>query len=146
MPSSLIKELHDLKSTAEYISNEGFTPYLSISDAANYIPADLMEQYGDEQGQFVLNLSPSACDIFSVADNIIFVVARFNKVSREITIPVREKGFISVLYAREAMTSFMQPFIIQADAVGLKDRIDGVAAPAAPSKPGEVKPKLQVVK
>ena len=83
-----------IRAIYEWCSDCGFTPYLSVRvDERTRVPAEFVKN-----GEIVLNVSLNATRNLTINNELIQFSARFNGVSREISIPVdRVQG----IFARE---------------------------------------------
>ncbi|SMC26888.1 stringent starvation protein B [Andreprevotia lacus DSM 23236] len=84
----LIRALH------EWCSDHGFTPYLVVSVRGKMqVPMEYVKN-----GEIVLNISYNATRNLSLGNDYISFSARFNGVSRDISIPV---GAVVSIFSRE---------------------------------------------
>ena len=83
-----------IRAIYEWCSDCGFTPYLSVRvDDRTRVPAEYVKN-----GEIVLNVSLNATRNLTINNELVQFSARFNGVSREVTIPVdRVQG----IFARE---------------------------------------------
>ena len=83
-----------IRAIYEWCSDCGFTPYLSVKvDDRTRVPAEYVKN-----GEIVLNVSLNATRNLTINNELIQFSARFNGVSREVSIPVdRVQG----IFARE---------------------------------------------
>ena len=83
-----------IRAIYEWCSDCGFTPYLSVKvDERTRVPAEYVKN-----GEIVLNVSLNATRNLTINNELVQFSARFNGVSREVTIPVdRVQG----IFARE---------------------------------------------
>jgi len=83
-----------IRAIYEWCSDCGFTPYLSVRvDERTRVPAEHVKN-----GEIVLNVSLNATRNLTINNELVQFSARFNGVSREVTIPVdRVQG----IFARE---------------------------------------------
>ncbi|HQW38369.1 MAG TPA: ClpXP protease specificity-enhancing factor [Usitatibacteraceae bacterium] len=83
-----------IRAIYEWCSDCGFTPYLSVKvDERTRVPAEHVKN-----GEIVLNVSLNATRNLTINNELVQFSARFNGVSREVTIPVdRVQG----IFARE---------------------------------------------
>ncbi len=83
-----------IRAIYEWCSDCGFTPYLSVRvDERTRVPLEYVKS-----GEIVLNVSLNATRNLTINNELIQFSARFNGVSREVTIPVdRVQG----IFARE---------------------------------------------
>jgi stringent starvation protein B len=83
-----------IRAIYEWCSDCGFTPYLSVKvDESTRVPMEYVKN-----GEIVLNVSLNATRNLTINNELVQFSARFNGVSREISIPVdRVQG----IFARE---------------------------------------------
>ena len=128
-----------IRAIYEWCSDCGYTPYLSVrADERTRIPMEYVKN-----GEIVLNVSLNATRNLTINNELIQFSARFNGVSREVSIPVdRVQG----IFARENGQGAF--FTVDAPAAL-------VAAPTAPAAEADAEPpkppakgqtKLRVVK
>ena len=127
-----------IRAIYEWCSDCGFTPYLSVKvDDRTRVPVEFVKN-----GEIVLNVSLNATRNLTINNELVQFSARFNGVSREVTIPVdRVQG----IFARENGQGAF--FTVEAPAA-VEDTIG--AAPGAesepPKPPAAGKAKLKLVK
>lgn len=128
-----------IRAIYEWCTDSGFTPYLAVKvDAQTRVPTEYVKN-----GEIVLNISPSATHRLTIANEGIEFSARFNGVSKEISIPVTA---VTGIFAKENG----QGLIFSAgdvDVVGdmtHQAKLSNKDGSVAPSKGG--KPKLQIIK
>jgi len=74
----------------EWCVDNGFTPYIAVKvDAATRVPMEYVRN-----GEIVLNISPDATRNLKIGNELIQFSARFNGVSREVSVPVSTVGGI----------------------------------------------------
>ena len=74
----------------EWCVDNGFTPYVAVKvDAATRVPMEYVRN-----GEIVLNISPDATRNLKIGNELIQFSARFNGVSREVSVPVSTVGGI----------------------------------------------------
>ena len=84
----LIRAIH------EWCTDSNLTPYLAVRvDAATRVPAEYVKN-----GEIVLNVSLNATRNLTINNELIQFSARFNGVSREVSIPVER---VQGIFARE---------------------------------------------
>ncbi len=129
-----------IRAIYEWCSDCGFTPYLSVKvDERTRVPVEHVKN-----GEIVLNVSLNATRNLTINNELVQFSARFNGVSREVTIPVdRVQG----IFAREnGQGAFFTVDVPVAAAT------PGTAAPAPasdsepPKPPAAGKAKLKLVK
>ncbi|WP_028454553.1 ClpXP protease specificity-enhancing factor [Chitinilyticum litopenaei] len=131
----LIRALH------EWCSDQGFTPYLVVAVRQKMqVPQEFVKN-----GEIVLNISYNATRNLTIGNDYISFSARFNGVSRDISIPV---GAVVSIFAREngEGMGFEYEGVPEhsqlADAPASSDNPDDDAPPPRPSG----RPQLRVVK
>jgi stringent starvation protein B len=83
-----------MRAIYDWCVDSGYTPYLTVAvDALTRVPMEYVKD-----GQIVLNVGPIAVERFKMGNDLVEFSARFNGVSREISIPV---SAVSAVYARE---------------------------------------------
>ncbi len=83
-----------IRAIYEWCSDCGYTPYLSVRvDEKTRIPMEYVKN-----GEIVLNVSLNATRNLTINNELIQFSARFNGVSREVTIPVER---VQGIFARE---------------------------------------------
>jgi stringent starvation protein B len=128
----------------EWCSDAGFTPYLSVKvDQATRVPLEYVKN-----GEIVLNISQDATRNITLGRDVIQFSARFNGVSREISVPI---SCVAAIFAKENGQGLFFPTEPAAgNPVEAPESADAGStpepAPAGPGKPGGNRPKLQVVK
>lgn len=123
-----------LRAIYDWILHNGFTPYLLVNAFADGVLVP--QQYVQKDGSIVLNLSPSAAQSLSLADDYIEFNARFGGVPQSVTVPVEAA---LAIYAKENGRGMVF------------EPEEGVDPPKPrtpePDKPGKTKrPTLTVVK
>ena len=83
-----------IRAIYEWCSDCGFTPYLSVKvDENTRVPAEYVKN-----GEIVLNVSLNATRNLTINNELVQFSARFNGVSREVSIPVER---VQGIFARE---------------------------------------------
>jgi stringent starvation protein B len=83
-----------IRAIYEWCSDCGFTPYLSVKvDESTRVPAEYVKN-----GEIVLNVSLNATRNLTINNELVQFSARFNGVSREVSIPVER---VQGIFARE---------------------------------------------
>jgi stringent starvation protein B len=130
-----------IRAIYEWCSDCGFTPYLSVKvDERTRVPADYVKN-----GEIVLNVSLNATRNLTINNELIQFSARFNGVSREVSIPVdRVQG----IFARENGQGAF--FTVEAPAALAPADVpaEGAGADAEPPKPPAAagRAKLKLIK
>ena len=128
-----------IRAIYEWCSDCGFTPYLSVRvDDRTRVPMEYVKN-----GEIVLNVSLNATRNLTINNELIQFSARFNGVSREVSIPVdRVQG----IFARENGQGAF--FTVEAPAAALAAAPGGPVPPRAsrsePPKPptaGKIRPQ-----
>ncbi len=148
-----------IRARYEWCVDSGHTPYLAVTvNSQTRVPMEYVKN-----GEIVLNIGASAVHKLVMGNEVIEFAARFNGVSRDISVPMEA---ISGIYAREtgqgmafeitAQASGPAPLTAGQSAAG-EQAPDGGKEPAAdddtpppPNSPNSPKrggrPKLQIVK
>lgn len=83
-----------IRAIFEWCNDHGYTPFVGVRpDANTRVPAEFVKD-----GEIVLNLSVSATRNLTIGNELIQFSARFNGVSREISVPI---ATVSGIFARE---------------------------------------------
>lgn len=122
----------------EWCVDNGFTPYIAVKvDSATRVPMEYVRN-----GEIVLNISPDATRNLKIGNELIQFSARFNGVSREVSVPV---ATVAGIFAKENG----QGLAFQSVGGGALTPVpisdtdsDGGDKP----RPGGGRPKLQIVK
>ena len=78
----------------EWCVDNGFTPYIAVKvDSATRVPMEYVRN-----GEIVLNISPDATRNLKIGNELIQFSARFNGVSREVSVPVTT---VAGIFAKE---------------------------------------------
>jgi stringent starvation protein B len=92
--SELSTKPYLIRAIYEWCADSGFTPYLSVKvDQNTRVPLEYVKN-----GEIVLSMSQQATRNLTVGNDIIQFSARFNGVSREITVPIYA---VQSIFARE---------------------------------------------
>jgi stringent starvation protein B len=136
-----------IRAIYEWCSDSGLTPYLSVKvDDNTRVPIEYVKN-----GEIVLNVSQSATRNLTMSNELIQFSARFNGVSREISVPIYA---VQGVFARENgqgafFTADAPPEGFAADAAATSAGATPAAEPAEPP-PDKPKPtgrgKLKLVK
>ena len=129
-----------IRAIYEWCSDCGFTPYLSVKvDERTRVPAEYVKN-----GEIVLNVSLNATRNLTINNELVQFSARFNGVSREVTIPVdRVQG----IFARENGQGafFTVDDSAQSQEAGSGEVAGGVGS-EPPKSPPVGRPRLKVIK
>jgi stringent starvation protein B len=132
----------------EWCSDSGHTPYISVKvDESTRVPLEYVKN-----GEIVLNISPDATRNITLGRDVVQFSARFNGVSREISVPI---GAVSAIFAKENGQGLFFPTEPSSGSTGQATEApesldsggkgDGDSpGPDAPTRPS--RPHLQVVK
>ncbi len=126
----------------EWCVDNGFTPYVAVKvDAATRVPMEYVRN-----GEIVLNISPDATRNLKIGNELIQFSARFNGVSREVSVPVSTVGGI---FAKENGQGLAfqtperpGPTLVTPQPVEQPGEEGG----DKPKPPGNGRPNLQIVK
>jgi stringent starvation protein B len=128
-----------IRAIYEWCSDCGFTPYLSVKvDESTRVPMEYVKN-----GEIVLNVSLNATRNLTINNELVQFSARFNGVSREISIPVdRVQG----IFARENGQGAF--FTVEAPAAGEASPPPATAhaEPEPPRPPAAGKARLKLIK
>ena len=126
----------------EWCVDNGFTPYVAVKvDAATRVPMEYVRN-----GEIVLNISPDATRNLKIGNELIQFSARFNGVSREVSVPVSTVGGI---FAKEngqglAFQTPERPGPTLVTPQPAEQPAEGGGE--KPKPPGNGRPNLQIVK
>jgi stringent starvation protein B len=129
-----------IRAIYEWCSDCGFTPYLSVKvDERTRVPVEHVKN-----GEIVLNVSLNATRNLTINNELVQFSARFNGVSREVTIPVdRVQG----IFARENGQGAFFTVEVPSGALASTAATPASGADADPPKPPTAgKTKLKLVK
>ena len=150
-PSSTTPYL--IRAIWEWCGDNGLTPYVAVKvDGSTRVPLEFVRN-----GEIVLNISPDATRNLKIGNDLIQFSARFNGVSREVSVPI---AAVAGIFAKEngQGMAFHTPTgdspLSRCQARPTAGRDGKLAAQAWPRKPGGDKPdppagrrpRLQVVK
>lgn len=124
----------------EWCVDNGFTPYVAVKvDSSTRVPMEYVRN-----GEIVLNVSPDASRNLKIGNELIQFSARFNGVSREVSVPV---GSVAGIFAKEngQGLAFQTPGS-ERSAPMLVPPAGGDSGGDKPTSPGRGRPRLQVVK
>ena len=127
-----------IRAIYEWCSDCGFTPYLSVKvDEQTRVPVEYVKN-----GEIVLNVSLNATRNLTINNELVQFSARFNGVSREVSIPVdRVQG----IFAREnGQGAFftVESAVALAHVTAASPSSGADADPAKPPAAGKAKLKL----
>ena len=124
----------------EWCVDNGFTPYVAVKvDSATRVPMEYVRN-----GEIVLNVSPDATRNLKIGNELIQFSARFNGVSREVSVPVTA---VAGIFAKEngQGLAFQTPGAERSTPT-LVPPAGGDSGGDKPTPPGRGRPRLQVVK
>jgi stringent starvation protein B len=129
-----------IRAIYEWCSDCGFTPYLSVKvDERTRVPAEYVKN-----GEIVLNVSLNATRNLTINNELVQFSARFNGVSREVTIPVdRVQGIFARENGQGAFFTVEAPAAVPAPAGSAPATGVETEPPRPPTAP---KAKLKLVK
>ena len=131
-----------IRAIYEWCSDCGFTPYLSVRvDERTRVPMEYVKN-----GEIVLNVSLNATRNLTINNELIQFSARFNGVSREVSIPVER---VQGIFARENGQGAF--FTVESPAAALAAAPAGPVASAEadaepPRPPAAGKTRLKLIK
>jgi len=128
-----------IRAIYEWCSDCGFTPYLSVKvDERTRVPSEYVKN-----GEIVLNVSLNATRNLTINNELVQFSARFNGVSREVTIPVdRVQGIFARENGQGAFFTVEVPAATQASSAPVPAGADS----DPPKPPAAGKTKLKLVK
>jgi len=132
----LIRAIH------QWCTDSGYTPYIAVlADETVRVPRDFVKN-----GEIVLNISAGATRNLKIGNDLIQFSARFNGVSREVTIPVdRVQGIFARENGQGAFFTVDSPAALAA-APAAPAVATGEADSEPPKPPAKGQTKLRVVK
>ena len=131
-----------IRAIYEWCSDCGFTPYLSVRvDDRTRVPMEYVKN-----GEIVLNVSVNATRNLTINNELIQFSARFNGVSREVSIPVdRVQGIFARENGQGAFFTVETPAALAMSPSAVPLAVaDAEAEP--PKPPGNGKSRLKLVK
>jgi stringent starvation protein B len=130
-----------IRAIYEWCSDCGFTPYLSVRvDDRTRVPMEYVKN-----GEIVLNVSLNATRNLTTNNELIQFSARFNGVSREVSIPVdRVQGIFARENGQGAFFTVESPAALAAAPMG--SVASGEAEVEPPRPPAAGKSRLKLVK
>jgi stringent starvation protein B len=126
-----------IRAIYEWCSDCGFTPYLSVRvDESTRVPLEYVKN-----GEIVLNVSLNATRNLTINNELVQFSARFNGVSREISIPVdRVQGIFARENGQGAFFTVEAPAVGEAPAPASQAQAD--SEPPRPPAAGKARLKL----
>ena len=128
-----------IRAIYEWCSDCGFTPYLSVRvDERTRVPMEYVKN-----GEIVLNVSLNATRNLTINNELIQFSARFNGVSREVSIPVdRVQGIFARENGQGAFFTVESPVALAASPAVPVATAEGDAEPPRPTGTGKSRLKL----
>jgi stringent starvation protein B len=133
-----------IRAIYDWCSDSGYTPYLSIKvDEQTRVPDEFVKN-----GEITLNISDDAAHHLTLGNDLIQFSARFNGVSREISVPVNA---VQGIFAKEISQGILflsegNNNTAQAEA-GTEDLArQQSSSQGSPRSPGSDKRRFQIVK
>ena len=129
-----------IRAIYEWCSDCGFTPYLSVRvDERTRVPMEYVKN-----GEIVLNVSLNATRNLTINNELIQFSARFNGVSREVSIPVdRVQGIFARENGQGAFFTVESPTALAvAPAAAATQAVEGEVEPPRPPAAGRSRLKL----
>ncbi len=133
-----------IRAIYEWCSDCGYTPYLSVRvDERTRVPMEYVKN-----GEIVLNVSLNATRNLTVNNELIQFSARFNGVSREVSIPVdRVQGIFARENGQGAFFTVEAPAALTATpAMAAPQLVDAESDPPKPPSAAAGKTRLKIVK
>jgi stringent starvation protein B len=133
-----------IRAIYEWCSDCGFTPYLSVRvDERTRVPMEYVKN-----GEIVLNVSLNATRNLTVNNELIQFSARFNGVSREVSIPVdRVQGIFARENGQGAFFTVEAPTALTATPATVAPQLaDAESEPPKPPSAAAGKTRLKLVK
>lgn len=128
-----------IRAIYEWCCDSGQTPYITVRvDAQTRVPMEYVRE-----GEIVLNTSPDATRNLKIDNDVIRFSARFNGVSREISVPV---GAVKGIFAKESGQGLAFEVASQPDAGDDADTPPDTDPTQTRPAPSGGRAKLQVVK
>jgi len=128
-----------IRAIYEWCSDCGFTPYLSVRvDDRTRVPMEYVKN-----GEIVLNVSVNATRNLTINNELIQFSARFNGVSREVSIPVdRVQGIFARENGQGAFFTVESPAALAVAPAGTMAAVEADAEPPKPPTAGKSRLKL----
>ncbi len=132
-----------IRAIYEWCSDCGFTPYLSVRvDEGTRVPMEYVKN-----GEIVLNVSLNATRNLTINNELIQFSARFNGVSREVSIPVdRVQGIFARENGQGAFFTVEAPAALAAAPAGAPAVSEADAEPPRPPATAAGKTRLKLIK
>ena len=132
-----------LRAIYEWCSDCGFTPYLSVRvDERTRVPMEYVKN-----GEIVLNVSLNATRNLTINNELIQFSARFNGVSREVSVPVdRVQGIFARENGQGAFFTVETPAALAVAPAAAGQMVAADAETDPPKPPTAGKSRLKLVK
>ena len=132
-----------IRAIYEWCSDCGFTPYLSVRvDERTRVPMEYVKN-----GEIVLNVSLNATRNLTINNELIQFSARFNGVSREVSVPVdRIQGIFARENGQGAFFTVETPAALAVAPAGAGQMAAADADSEPPKPPTAGKSRLKLVK
>lgn len=132
-----------IRAIYEWCSDSGYTPYLSIKvDAQTRVPNEFVRD-----GEIILNISHDAAHHLTLGNDVIQFSARFNSVSREISVPI---DAVQGIFAKETSQGILFPPENEANTTQAETGVEDLSKPQPSSRsPASItgeKRRFQVIK
>ncbi len=116
-----------IRAIYEWCSDSSYTPYLSVKvDAQTRVPSEFVQN-----GEIILNISHDAAHHLTLGNDVIQFSARFNSISREISIPVNA---VRGIFAKETSQGILFPLEDEADTTRKEADIEDLSKPQSISQ------------
>ena len=128
-----------IRAIYEWCVDCGYTPYLSVTVTESCrVPTEYVKN-----NEIVLNVSPSATRNLKIDNDRVHFSARFNGVSREVSVPI---GAVAGIFARENSEGLL--FKVDSDVAVIADAQDEIVADEKNKTPATTRERshLKVVK
>ncbi len=132
-----------IRAIYDWCSDSGYTPYLSVKvDDQTRVPIEFVKN-----GEITLNISDDAAHHLTLGNDLIQFSARFNGVSREVSVPVQA---VQGIFAKEISQGILFPPEENGDTITAETTVEDSAAlqsaPTSPRSPASEKRRFQIVK
>jgi stringent starvation protein B len=126
----------------EWCVDNGYTPYIAVKvDGATRVPMEYVRN-----GEIVLNISPDATRNLKIGNDLIQFSARFNGVSREVSVPISSVAGIFAKENGQGLAFQTAGPSIRSVPTSLATQTPDSSDPNKPRPSGGSRPRLQVVK
>jgi|SRR3954449_8751532 stringent starvation protein B len=133
-----------IRAIYDWCSDSGYTPYLSVKvDDETRVPIEFVKN-----GEIILNISDDAAHHLTLGNDVIQFSARFNGVSREVSVPVKA---VQGIFAKEISQGILFPPEENAGTIPAGTAVEDAAqlqpsSPTPPRSSGSDKRRFQIVK